>query len=175
MSHISSVIDRQVVRNDGMVARRPRRSAMETELRRVLRKHSRSLTKELAAELTSRSTPHYREIDPSVPSARCRTLVEALIRSTYLGPEQLGEYVSTIAEGWLTEGFEPEELQRALRILETKASRVVANESSVDSLRANLTALNTTIGYARDELGRVSQAHAYAECSGTGSRHLSID
>jgi hypothetical protein len=88
---------------------------------------------------------------------------------------QLGEYVSTIAEGRLSEGFELEELQRALRILEVKAWRLVANESGVDSLRANLTALNTTIGYARDELARVSQAHAYADCSGSGSSHLGMD
>jgi len=145
---------------------------MEDELRRILRKHSRSLSKELAAQLTSRSTSPYREIDPAVLSVRCRMLTEALIRSTHLGPEQLGEFVNTIAEGRLAEGFQLEDLQRALRILEVIAWRVVANESTVDSLRANLTSLNTSIGYARDELARASQAHAYADCPGTGSPHL---
>jgi hypothetical protein len=148
---------------------------MEDELRRILRRHSRSLTKELAAQLTSRSTSRYREIDAAVLSVRCRMLTEALIRSTHQGSEQLGEFVSTVAEGRLTEGFELEELQRALRILEVIAWRVVAKESAADSVRANLTALNTAMGYARDELARVSQAHAYADCSGTGSRHLGID
>jgi hypothetical protein len=144
---------------------------MEDELRRILRRHARSLSKELAAQLTSRSTSHYREIDPAILPVRCRMLAEALIRSTYLGSEQLGEFVGTIAEGRLAEGFPLEDLQRALRILEVIAWRVVANESSIDSLRANLTSLNTTMGYARDELARVAQAHAYADCTETESVH----
>jgi hypothetical protein len=98
-------------------------------------------------------------------------LTEALIRSTYLGPEQLGEFVGMVAEGRLAEGFELEDLQRALRILEVIAWRVVANESAVDSVKANLTSLNTAMGYARDELARVSQAHAFADCPETGPVH----
>jgi hypothetical protein len=92
-------------------------------------------------------------------------LMEALIRSTHMGSEQLGEFVGTIAERRLAEGFDLEDLQRALRTLEVIAWRAVANESSLDSLRANLTALNTAMGYARDELARASQAHAYAAAS----------
>ena len=138
---------------------------MENELRRILRQNSRRLTDELVAQLVSRSTSRYRELDRRVLSARCRMLVEALIRSTHEGPEHLGEFVAMIADGRLAEGFALEELQRALRILEVIAWRVVANESTVDSLRANLTTLNTTIGYARDELARVCQAHAYSDGS----------
>jgi hypothetical protein len=92
-------------------------------------------------------------------------LMEALIRSTHMGSEQLGEFVGTITERRLAEGIDLEDLQRALRALEVIAWRAVANESSLDSLRANLTALNTTMGYARDELARASQAHADAAAS----------
>jgi hypothetical protein len=138
---------------------------MEDELRQILRRHSRSLTKELAAQLKRRPTSRYREVEPTVLSMRCRMLVEALITSTHSGSERLGEYVGSTAERRLAEGFELEELQRALRILETIAWRVVANESAIDSLRANLTTLNAIVGCARDELARVSQAHAYATAS----------
>ena len=51
---------------------------------------------------------------------------------------------------------------------------IVANESTLDSLTANLTALNRTMGYARDVLARVSQAHAYAAASQTRPPHLEV-
>ncbi len=138
---------------------------MKDQLRHILRQHSQSLTDQLKAQLASRSSSHYRELDPSILSVRCQMLVEALVRSAWEGSEQLGEYVSTVADGRLEEGFELEELQRALRILEVNAWRIVANESTPDSLTANLTALNTTMGHARDELGRAAQAHAYDAAS----------
>jgi hypothetical protein len=147
---------------------------MESELRRILRQHSRSLTDRLAAQLTSRSTSRYRELDPRVLSVRCRLLAEALIRSTHQGSEHLGEFVATIARGRLAEGFELEDLQAALRILEVRAWLIVARESTPDSLRANLTALNTTIGYARDELARAFRAHACAAASHTRRVRLEV-
>jgi hypothetical protein len=134
---------------------------MENQLRRILRRHSRSLTDRLSEQLAHRSNSHYRELDRSILSARSRMLVEALVRSACDGPEQLGEYVNMVADGQLEEGFELEELQRALRILEVDAWRIVANESTLDSVASNLTALNVTMGYARDELARACQAHAY--------------
>ena len=138
---------------------------MESELRRILRQHSRSLTDELVAQLTSGSTSHHRKTDPRVLSVRCRLLTEALIRSAHQGTEQLGDFVATVARRRLAEGFELADLQRALRILEVLAWRTVARESTLDSLAANLAALNTAMGYARDELARVSLAHAYGVAS----------
>jgi hypothetical protein len=67
-----------------------------------------------------------------------------------------------IAGGRLAEGFELEDLQAALRILEMRAWLIVANESTPDSLRANLMALSTMIGFVRDEPARVARAHACA-------------
>ena len=125
---------------------------MENDLRRILRENSRALADELAAQLTSRSTSHYRETDPRVLSVRCRMLAEALIRSTHEGREHLGEFVAMIAGGRLAAGFKLEDLQAALRILEVRAWLIVVNGSTPASVRAKLTALNTTIGYARDEL-----------------------
>ena len=148
---------------------------MESELRRILRRHSRSLTGELAAQLTSRSTSRYRELDPRVLTVRCRMLAEALIRSTREGPEHLGEYVATIAGGRLADGFELDDLLAALRVLEVRAWLIVAHESTPDSLRTNLTALNTAIGYARDELARVSQAYAYAAAPSTRPPRLEVE
>ncbi len=147
---------------------------MENELSRILRKHSRALTEELAARLTSRSTSRYREVDPQVLSVRCRLLAEALIRSVDQGWEQFGEFVATLAKGRLAEGFELEDLQTALRILESRAWLVVANESTPDSLRGNLTALNTMIGYARDELARVSRGYEGATASSTPRPRLDV-
>jgi len=147
---------------------------MEDEVGRILRKHSKALTEELAAQLTSRSTSRYREVDPQVLSVRCRLLAEALIRSVDQGWEQFSEFVATLAGGRLAEGFELEDLQTALRILEIRAWLVVANESTPDSLRANLTALNTMIGYARDELARVSRAYEHATASSTPRPRLDV-
>ena len=103
---------------------------MENELSRILRKHSRALTEELAARLTSRSTSRYREVDPQVLSVRCRLLCRGPhpIRGSGL-QEQFGEFVATLAKGRLAEGFKLEDLQTALRILESRAWLVVANES----------------------------------------------
>ena len=143
---------------------------MEDQLRHILRQHSRSLADHLMAELASRYS-HYRELDRSILSVRCRSLVEALVRSAWEGSEQLGEYVSTVADGRLEEGFELEELQHALRILEVNAWRIVADECTPDSLTANLTALNVVMGFARDELARVSEAHAYAATLQTHPTH----
>ena len=138
---------------------------MENQLRHILRRHSRSLTDRLSEQLAHRSNPRHRELDRSILSVRSRMLVEALVRSACEGPEQLGEYVDMIADGRLEEGFDLEDLQRALRILEVNAWRIVANESTLDSLASNLTALHTTMGYARDELARVCQAHVYGVAS----------
>jgi len=148
---------------------------MENDLRRILRENSRALADELAAQLTSRSTSHYREMDPRVLSVRCRMLVEALIRSTHEGPEHLGEFVAMIAGGRLAAGFKLEDLQAALRILEVRAWLIVANGSTPESLKANLTALNTAIGYARDELARVCQAHAHAAASSPRLPRLEVN
>ena len=132
------------------------------QLRHILREHARPLVDSLTAELARRSHSRYRELDRSILSLRCRKLLEALVECAWKGPEHLGEYVRTVADRRLEEGFELEELQRALRILEVNAWRIIANESTPASLTANLTALNTWMGFARDELARVSQAHAYA-------------
>jgi hypothetical protein len=99
----------------------PRRTPMENQLRHILRQHSRSLADRLAEQLAHRSSPHSRELDRSILSVRCRMLVEALVRSAWEGSEQLGEYVSTVADGRLEEGFELEELQRALSRLPTRS------------------------------------------------------
>jgi hypothetical protein len=144
---------------------------MENQLRHILRQHSRSLADHLTGELARRSHSHYRELDRSTLSLRCRKLVEALVQSAWEGSEQLGEYVSTVADGRFEEGFQLEELQRALRILEVNAWRIVAKESAPNSLAANLTALNTTMGFARDELARVSEAHAYVAAAQTHPTH----
>lgn len=146
---------------------------MENELRRALRQNSKALTDELASQLTSQSTSRYREMDPRVLSVRCRLLAEALSRSIGEGSEHLGEFVASIAGGRLAEGFELEDLQAALRILEVRSWLIVADQSTPDSLRANLTALNTTVGHARDELARVSRARACAAASHT--RPLRLD
>jgi len=138
---------------------------MESELRRILRRHSRSLTDAVAGRLTTRSSLHYRKLDPDTLSLRCQILVEALIESTYEGAEHLGEFVATVANQRLAEGFELEELQHALRVLEVESWRIVVSESKPDSATANLAALNTAMGYARDELARVCQLHAFATAS----------
>jgi len=140
---------------------------MESELRRILRRHSRSLTDAVAGRLTTRSSLHYRKLDPDTLSLRCQMLVEALIESTYEGAEHLGEFVATVANQRLAEGFEleMEELQHALRVLEVESWRIVVSESKPDSATANLAALNTAMGYARDELARVCQLHAFATAS----------
>ncbi len=148
---------------------------MECELRRILRRNSRALTDDLAARLRSRSTSRYRDMDPHVLSVRCRLLAEALVRSTHEGSEQFGEFVASIAGGRLAEGFELEDLQAALRILELRAWLIVASESTLDSLRANLTVLNTTIAYARDELARVSRAQAFAASSHAQPPRLELE
>lgn len=137
---------------------------MEDELRRILRRHSRLLTDELAERL-AKGPDHYEKTDLRVLSERCRLLVEALINSAYQGTEQLGEFVASVADRRLAEGFELEELQHALRVLEVFAWQIVARESLPESLAANLAALNTAMGGARDELARVGQAHAHARAS----------
>jgi len=135
---------------------------MKESLRQILRRHAGSLAERLATELATRSGTRYQKLDHSVLSLRCHKLVEALIRSALESPEHLGEYVGRVADCRLGEGFELEELQRALRLLEVHAWRVVAAESSPDSLRSNLASLNTAMGFARDELARAGQARAYA-------------
>jgi hypothetical protein len=138
---------------------------MEGELRRILRGHSRVLSEELTARLSRGPGLHYGKTDRRVLAERCRLLVEALIRSAYQGAEQLAEFVAGVADRRFAEGFELEELQRALRILEVVAWQIVVRESTPRSLATNLAALNTAMGYARDELARVCQMHTYATAS----------
>jgi len=138
---------------------------MEDELRRIFRRHSRSLLDELTAHLADGSSYRYGKTDPRVLSERCRLLAEALIRSTHQGTDELGEFVATVANIRFAEGFELEDLQRALRILEVVAWRIVVRQSSPESLVSNLAALNTAMGHARDELARACQRHAYTTAS----------
>ena len=135
---------------------------MNDELRRIFRQHSQSLLDELTAQLADGSSYRYWKTDPQVLSQRCRLLAEALIRSTHQGTDELGEFVATVANIRFAEGFELEDLQRALRILEVAAWRIVVRHSSPESLVENLAALNTAMGHARDELARACQRHAYA-------------
>jgi hypothetical protein len=148
---------------------------MEDELGRVLRQHSQSLTDELVAQLSSRSASRYRELDPRDLAARCRMLTEALICSAREGSEHLGEFVATIAERRFAEGFELEDLQSALRILEVNAWRIVASESPLNSLASSLAWINTTMGYARDLLARASRAHAHEAASPGRLPHLEVE
>jgi hypothetical protein len=138
---------------------------MESELRRILRGHSQALSDELTARLSRGPGLHYAKTDRRVLSERCRLLVEALVSSTFQGAEQLGEFVAGVASRRFAEGFELAELQRALRILEVLVWQVVVRESTPRSLATNLAALNTTMGYARDELARVCQIHTFATAS----------
>lgn len=138
---------------------------MEDELRRILRRHSRLLTDELTERLAKGPDLHYEKTDLRVLSERCRLLVEALISSAHQGAEQLGDFVASVADRRLEEGFELEELQHALRVLEVVAWQIVVRESTPESLTTNLAALNTAMGCARDELARVGQAHAHARAS----------
>jgi hypothetical protein len=147
---------------------------MESDLRRILRKNARALADELAGQLTSRSISRYREMDARVLSVRCRLLTEALVRSAQEGWEHLGEFVASIAGGRVADGFELEDLQTTLRILEVRVWLIVANESTPDSLRASLTALNTMFGYARDELARAFRARAYATTPSTRLARLEV-
>jgi hypothetical protein len=138
---------------------------MPDELRYILRRHGTSLAHDLAAELTRGSASRFQKIDPQLLSERCGMLVEALISSAWQGSDQLAQRVTMIAQQGLKEGSLLEELQRALRILEVDAWRVIARESAPDSVVTNLSTLNIAMGYARDELARIAQLYAFAPAS----------
>ena len=115
-------------------------------------------------ELT-RESARYEQVDRDVLSERCGLIVEALIASAWQGSDQLAQRVTMIAQRRLTDGFLLEDLQRALRILEVEAWRVIAQDSGPDSVVANLGTLNIAMGYARDELARIAQLYAFAPAS----------
>jgi hypothetical protein len=138
---------------------------MSDELRQILRRHAPSLAAHLAAELASEAGSRFQKIDSETLSERCAMLVEALISSTWQGSDQLAQRVTTIARQRFEEGFVLEELQHALRILEVDAWRIIAHESAKDAVVTNLGTLNIAMGYARDELARIAQLHAFAPAS----------
>jgi hypothetical protein len=138
---------------------------MSNELRQILRRHSTSIAAHLAAELTRGPGSQFQKVDSELLSERCAMLVEALVSSAWQGSDQLAQRVTTIARKRFAEGFDLEDLQQALRILEVDAWRVIAHESSPESVVTNLGTLNIAMGYARDELARLAQLHAFAGAS----------
>lgn len=137
---------------------------MSDELRQILRRNTTQLADHLAAELT-RGSSRYEKLPPELLSQRCELLVDALVSSAWQGTDQLAQRVTTIARKRFQEGFELEELQHALRILEVDAWRVITRESTEDSVVTNLGTLNIAMGYARDELARIAQLYAFAPAS----------
>ena len=138
---------------------------MSDELRQILRRHATSLSAHLATELTRDPSSRFGKLESELLSDRCGMLVEALVASAWQGTDQLAQRVTTIAAQRFTEGFLLEDLQNALRILEVDAWRVIAHESDPDTVVTNLGTLNIAMGYARDELARIAQLHAFAPAS----------
>ena len=137
-----------------------RQARQSQQLRRILRSHSRALQDHLA-DLLGPGT-RYGELTPEVLSERCHLFVEALVQATGSDPESFGEYLGEVARRRLDEGFGLDELQKAVRILEVEAWRVVVADSAPDALASNLCGLSVAFGHARDELARASEAHAWA-------------
>ena len=136
-----------------------RRARQSQQLRRILRSHSSALAEHLADQLGPGT--RYGELAPEVLAERCHLFVEALVSATGSDPESLGEYLGDVARRRLTEGFGLDELQRAVRILEVEAWRVVVADSAPDALASNLCGLSVAFGQARDELARATEVHAW--------------
>jgi hypothetical protein len=138
---------------------------MPDDLRQILRRNKTSLAAHLAAALSRGSASRFQKIDPQLLSERCGMLVEALISSAWQGSDQLAQRMAMIARRRLAEGLLLEDLQRALRILEVDAWRVIVGQSRPESVVSNLSLLNVAMGYARDELAHIAQLHAFAAAS----------
>ena len=136
-----------------------RRARQSQQLRRILRSHSSSLEEHLANQLGP--STRYGELTPEVLSERCHLFVDALVHATGSDPESFGGYLGGVARRRLAEGFGLDELQKAVRILEVEAWRVVVAESVPDALASNLCGLSVAFGHARDELAHASEAHAW--------------
>ena len=136
-----------------------RRARQSQQLRRILRSHSSTLADHLADQLGPGT--RYGELTPEVLSERCHLFVDALVRATGSDPESFGEYLGGVARRRLAEGFGLGELQKAVRILEVEAWRVVVADSVPDALASNLCGLSIAFGHARDELAHASEAHAW--------------
>ena len=137
-----------------------RQARQSQQLRRILRSHSSTLADHLADQLGPGT--RYGELSPEVLSERCHLFVDALVRATWSDPESFGEYLGGVARRRLVEGFNLDELQKAVRILEVEAWRVVVADSAPDTLASNLCGLSVAFGHARDELAHASEAHAWA-------------
>ncbi len=137
-----------------------RRARQSQELRRILRSHASALQVHLAEQLGPGT--RYGELMPEVLAERCHLFVEALVRATGTDPESFGEYLGGVARRRLKEGFGLDELQKAVRILEVEAWRVVVADSAPGALASNLCGLSVAFGQARDELAHALEAHAWA-------------
>jgi hypothetical protein len=137
-----------------------RQARQSQQLRRILRTHSSDLANHLADQLGPGT--RYGKLAPEVFSERCHLFVEALIRATRSDPESFGEYLGGVARRRLKEGFGLDELQKAVRILEVEAWRVVVADSAPEALASNLCGLSVAFGQARDELARALEAHTWA-------------
>lgn len=141
-----------------------RRARQSQQLRRILRAHASDLEDHVAEQLGPGT--RYGKLAPEVFSERCHLFVEALIRATGSDPESFGEYLGGVARRRLKEGFGLDELQKAVRILEVEAWRVVVADSAPDTLASNLCGLSVAFGQARDELARALEVHAWTAAKG---------
>ena len=113
------------------------------------------LADELAAALKHTASPHYEAIDDAKLHERSRRLVDAFVSALEHGPHSFVEYVRTMTEERISEGYFLAEIQTVLSMLEGRVWKMVVDEAPVSELVSDLGCVTTVVGKAKDELARV--------------------
>jgi hypothetical protein len=124
---------------------------MSTQLVQFLEAAEPALAAGLAADLRRANAPHYEAEDPERLRRRCTMLVQAFVSSTAGNPFSFVDYVLTIAQARVVEGYELHELQQALTALEVRAWQIPVERSNVAHLVQDLSVVTSTIGRAKDD------------------------
>ena len=129
---------------------------MDASLVALLADRAGALGAAVETALLAQDVPHYRDAHPRVLRDRCDRLVAAFVEAARQGgPQSFEQYVRSIVDERVSEGFALREVQHALSALESRLWPTVVDAGGDTATVVRRLALVTGIvGRGKDELAR---------------------
>jgi hypothetical protein len=106
--------------------------------------------------LHASSARHYRGTEASLLAERVARLVDAFVESLRGNPGRFMEYVRSLAEERISEGFLLREIQLAMNLLGEEAWKIgAAGGTELSEVVRDLGLLSSLVGCAKDQLAQV--------------------
>jgi FAD/FMN-containing dehydrogenase len=121
------------------------------------------LARSLFLRVRSSTATHYREVDAELLDERCKSLMAAFCDSVKISPASFGDYVAAIAKDRIEAGYQLNELQLLMNILEELLWQLcIETIADRNELIKALSVVSGTVGHAKDQLSKVFLSRAVA-------------